>query len=85
MIKVVVKMQVMHDVYFESDISTHPLAVIATKLRKIAEKEFSVYSPVLREWFPEAGVVASIRLHQFYGERLVGFCLSIVNGLTFSW
>ncbi|KAI5655545.1 hypothetical protein M9H77_32732 [Catharanthus roseus] len=64
---------VMHDVYFESDISTHPLAVIATKLRKIAEKEFSVYSPVLREWFPEAGVVASIRLHQFYGERLTPF------------
>ncbi|PWA69505.1 hypothetical protein CTI12_AA296270 [Artemisia annua] len=49
----------------------HPLALLASELRKIAERELSVFSPVLCQWRPDAGIFASVHLHQYYGERLV--------------
>lgn len=78
-------MQALDQIFFGSETErTHPLALLATKLRIIAEKELSVYYPVLCHWYPEAGVVASIKLHQFYGERLVGFCLCIIDVISFT-
>nr|GFC33424.1 hypothetical protein [Tanacetum cinerariifolium] len=49
----------------------HPLALLARELRLIAERELSVFSPVLCQWCPDAGIFASVHLHQYYGERLV--------------
>ncbi|KAI3727581.1 hypothetical protein L6452_16197 [Arctium lappa] len=51
----------------------HPLALLASELRVINERERSVYSPVLCQWCPDAGMVAFLHLHQFYGERLKPF------------
>ncbi|KAL3499395.1 hypothetical protein ACH5RR_038488 [Cinchona calisaya] len=74
--------RVMDKIYFGSEIDrTHPLALLASELRIIAERELSMYYPVLHHWYPEAGIVASIKLHCFYGERLRPFlqgvsCLS---------
>ncbi|KAK0587106.1 hypothetical protein LWI29_017363 [Acer saccharum] len=60
---------------------THPLALLANELRLIAEREFSVFWPVLRHWCSESLMVSAMLLHQFYGERLKPFlkevsCLS---------
>lgn len=72
----------MDQIYFGSETErTHPLALMATKLRIIAEEELNVYYPVLCHLFPEAGVVALIKLHQFYGERLTPF-LKEVSSLS---
>ena len=49
------------------------LAVLANDVRVIAEKELNVYSHVLCDWYPESATIAAKRLHQLYGERLVGF------------
>lgn len=51
----------------------HPLAILASELKVIAEREVSVFSPILSQWCPDAGMVASVYLHKFYGERLVWF------------
>ncbi|GJV03152.1 protein unc-13 homolog isoform X3 [Tanacetum coccineum] len=51
----------------------HPLALLARELRLIAERELSVFSPVLCQWCPDAGIFASVHLHQYYGERLKPF------------
>ncbi|XP_024993695.1 protein unc-13 homolog isoform X2 [Cynara cardunculus var. scolymus] len=48
----------------------HPLALLASELRMINERERSLYSPVLCQWCPDAGMVVSRHLHQFYGKRL---------------
>ncbi|XP_050267137.1 protein unc-13 homolog isoform X2 [Quercus robur] len=54
-------------------LGTHPLALLANELRLIAQREFSVFFPVLRCWCPESGMIAAMRLHQIYGERLKPF------------
>lgn len=54
-------------------LGTHPLALLANELRLIAQREFSVFFPVLCRWCPESGMIAAMRLHQIYGERLVDF------------
>lgn len=54
-------------------LGTHPLALLANELRLIAQKEFSVFFPVLHRWCPESGMIAAMRLHQIYGERLKPF------------
>ncbi|KAK4558132.1 hypothetical protein RGQ29_007763 [Quercus rubra] len=54
-------------------LGTHPLALLANELRLIAQREFSVFFPVLRHWCPESGMIAAMRLHQIYGERLKPF------------
>ncbi|KAL7608412.1 hypothetical protein Lser_V15G09834 [Lactuca serriola] len=51
----------------------HPLAILASELKVIAEREVSVFSPILSQWCPDAGMVASVYLHKFYGERLKPF------------
>ncbi|KVH95450.1 Mammalian uncoordinated homology 13, domain 2 [Cynara cardunculus var. scolymus] len=51
----------------------HPLALLASELRMINERERSLYSPVLCQWCPDAGMVVSRHLHQFYGKRLKPF------------
>ncbi|KAM3687195.1 hypothetical protein ACJW31_10G059700 [Castanea mollissima] len=54
-------------------LGTHPLALLANELRLIAQREFSVFFPVLCRWCPESGMIAAMRLHQIYGERLKPF------------
>ncbi|KAL3647194.1 hypothetical protein CASFOL_008162 [Castilleja foliolosa] len=56
----------------------HPLAILARELRLISEKDFSVFSPVLRRWYPECAMVSAKILHQFYGERLKPFIKGII-------
>ncbi|KAF5800738.1 hypothetical protein HanXRQr2_Chr06g0240081 [Helianthus annuus] len=51
----------------------HPLALLATEVRVVAEREMSVFTPVLFQWCPDAGVVASVHLHQYYGKKLKPF------------
>lgn len=76
----------MDKIYFGSEVDrTHPLALLANELRIIAERELSLYYPVLCHWYPEAGIVASIRLHRFYGERLVGICLELICFFSLLW
>lgn len=58
---------------------SHPLALIATKLKVNAEKELSDYFPVLRHWYPAAARVASLRIHIFYGERLMPYLRNVVS------
>ncbi|KAK1327051.1 hypothetical protein QJS10_CPA01g02426 [Acorus calamus] len=50
----------------------HPLAVLAEELKLISDKEHTVFSPVLREWCPEAGTLSAVIIHQLYGAHLVG-------------
>ncbi|GER43304.1 hypothetical protein STAS_20150 [Striga asiatica] len=56
----------------------HPLAVLASELRLVAEKDLSVFSPILRRWNPDCTMVSAKILHQFYGERLTPF----INDIT---
>ncbi|KAL3818096.1 hypothetical protein ACJIZ3_004001 [Penstemon smallii] len=51
----------------------HPLAILASELRLIADKDLSVFSPVLRRWYPDCAMISAKTLHQFYGERLKPF------------
>ncbi|KAK4389327.1 protein unc-13 [Sesamum angolense] len=55
----------------------HPLAVLASELRLIAEKDLSLFAPVLRSWYPRCAIVSAKTLHQFYGERLKPFLKDI--------
>lgn len=52
---------------------THPLALLANELRLIANRELTVFCPILRHWCPEAGMISAMLLNQLYGERLVRF------------
>nr|XP_027080493.1 protein unc-13 homolog isoform X1 [Coffea arabica] len=71
-------MRVMDNIYFGSEVDrTHPLALLASELKIIAERELSMYYPVLCHWYPQAGIAASIRLHRFYGEKLRPFLQSV--------
>ncbi|KAJ1702222.1 hypothetical protein LUZ63_002001 [Rhynchospora breviuscula] len=58
---------------------SHPLAVIANELDLIAEKEFTKFSTILCSYYSEAGRVAFILLHLFYGERLKPFLEEITH------
>ncbi|XP_011081014.1 uncharacterized protein LOC105164132 isoform X3 [Sesamum indicum] len=55
----------------------HPLAILASELRLIAEKDLSLFAPVLRRWYPRCAIVSAKTLHQFYGERLKPFLKDI--------
>ncbi|KAJ8555736.1 hypothetical protein K7X08_013232 [Anisodus acutangulus] len=55
----------------------HPLALLASELKSIAERQLTVYHPVLRHWCAEAGVVSASKLHRFYGERLEPFLKNV--------
>lgn len=54
-----------------ASLGSHPLALIANELKLIAEEEFTKFSTILCSHYSEAGRVAFIILHLFYGERLV--------------
>lgn len=49
----------------------HPLAILASELKQIAEKDLSIFSPILRRWYPGCAMISAKMLHQLYGERLV--------------
>ncbi|KAI4370060.1 hypothetical protein MLD38_018445 [Melastoma candidum] len=49
---------------------THPLALLADEVKKLAKREYEMFYPVLSQWYPEAGVVSMSQLKKYYGERL---------------
>lgn len=57
----------------------HPLAILASELRQIAEKDLSLFNPVLRRWYPDCAMVTAKMLHQLYGERLKPFLKDITR------
>ncbi|KAG8374878.1 hypothetical protein BUALT_Bualt10G0041300 [Buddleja alternifolia] len=59
----------------------HPLTILASELRLIAEKDLSEFSPVLRHWYPGCAMVSAKKFHQFYGKQLKPF-LKDVTCLT---
>jgi len=48
----------------------HPLTILANELKLVAEKECTVFSPILTKYYPEAQRVALIFLHMLYGKQL---------------
>ncbi|KAF3322467.1 hypothetical protein FCM35_KLT13608 [Carex littledalei] len=58
---------------------SHPLALIANELKLIAEIEFTKFSTILCSNYSEAGRVAFVLLHLFYGERLKQFLEEITH------
>lgn len=50
-----------------------PLALLASELKLIAEKELTQFYPILRQFSPEAGISSALKLHNTFGERLVNF------------
>ncbi|KAJ0962092.1 hypothetical protein J5N97_029920 [Dioscorea zingiberensis] len=57
----------------------HPLAVLANELKRIAEKEGSVFIPILSSHFPQLGMHSSQLLHQLYGDQLRSFLENITH------
>lgn len=51
----------------------HPLALLASELRLISDREITVFCPILCHVLPDAGMLAAKLLHQFYGQRLKPF------------
>ncbi|XP_048131969.1 protein unc-13 homolog isoform X2 [Rhodamnia argentea] len=60
---------------------THGLALLANELNLLAKREFSIFYPVMRNWYPEAGAVSATKLKKYYGERLQPY-LAEVSYLT---
>ena len=61
----------MANTILKSKEKTHPLALLANQLRLVAERELTIFFPVIRQWSPESIMVSVKQLHQYYGERLV--------------
>ncbi|XP_077248543.1 DNA topoisomerase 4 subunit B (DUF810) isoform X2 [Tasmannia lanceolata] len=59
----------------------HPLAILADELKLIAERESTIFSPVLRRWCPESGMLSTMLLHRLYWKRLRPF-LDVVSQLS---
>ncbi|XP_042055617.1 protein unc-13 homolog isoform X3 [Salvia splendens] len=57
----------------------HPLAILASELKQIAEKDLSIFSPILRRWYPECAMISAKMLHQLYGETLKPFMKDITS------
>ncbi|KAL2902508.1 Protein unc-13-like protein [Bienertia sinuspersici] len=55
----------------------HPLALLANAVKSIAEKEFTIFCPVLHEWFPEAGMISATLLYQLFKDKLSSFIQGI--------
>ncbi|XP_020248404.1 uncharacterized protein LOC109825902, partial [Asparagus officinalis] len=57
----------------------HPLIKLANELKIIAEKEFTSFTRVLGQQYPNAGVVSSLLLHHLYGEKLNPFLKGVLE------
>ncbi|XP_031097776.1 protein unc-13 homolog isoform X1 [Ipomoea triloba] len=55
-----------------------PLALLASELKLIAEKELTQFYPILQQFSPEAGIASALKFHKTFGERLEPF----LNGVT---
>ncbi|KAJ8767614.1 hypothetical protein K2173_018172 [Erythroxylum novogranatense] len=51
----------------------HPLAVLANELKLVAEREFTMFYPVLRDFCPDCLKISVVLLHEFYGIKLRPF------------
>ncbi|KMT12138.1 hypothetical protein BVRB_5g100900 [Beta vulgaris subsp. vulgaris] len=71
-------MQVLDSLDHKSNIEgMHPLALLASAVKLIAERELTVFCPVLHLWCPEAGMISATLLHQLFWERLRPFIQGI--------
>ncbi|KAI0520525.1 hypothetical protein KFK09_008001 [Dendrobium nobile] len=59
----------------------HPLALFAKELILFAEKEYTLFTPILCLQYSNAGVVFSVILHQYYLEQLKPF-LEGISGFS---
>ncbi|CAA6666869.1 unnamed protein product [Spirodela intermedia] len=59
--------------YIESSIS----AACERDLKLTADTEFITFTPVLSQWYPEAGIVSAVFLHKLYGKYLMPFLESV--------
>lgn len=72
--------QVANTIDLESKVQrSHPLALLANELRSIAEREVSVFWPVICHWCSEALMISAIMLQQFYRERLKPFLQGVTS------
>ncbi|XP_071702005.1 protein unc-13 homolog isoform X2 [Rutidosis leptorrhynchoides] len=55
----------------------HPLALLASELRLIIEKELTIFSPILSQWCSDASIIAAVHLHKYYGEKLKPFLVDV--------
>jgi len=49
----------------------HPLALLAEEMRKLLEKEATLFVPVLSKWHSQVIVISISLLHKLYGIKLV--------------
>ncbi|XP_051137356.1 protein unc-13 homolog isoform X2 [Andrographis paniculata] len=68
-----------HAVVGSSKDNMHPLVILANELRLIAEKDLSIFTPIILRWCPECAMVSARILHQFYGERLKPFLKEVTT------
>ncbi|XP_010055606.2 protein unc-13 homolog isoform X2 [Eucalyptus grandis] len=65
-------------IHLESKLAkTHSLALLANELNLLAKREFSIFYPVMRNWYPEAGAVSATKLKKYYGERLQPYLVEV--------
>ncbi|XP_022152739.1 uncharacterized protein LOC111020389 isoform X3 [Momordica charantia] len=68
-----------NNVHSQSGERVHSLALLANRLRLVAENEITVFFPALRQLCPDSGIIAAMLLHQYYGERLKPFLKEVSN------
>eukprot|EP01018_Ginkgo_biloba_P012594 Gb_03723 [translate_table: standard] len=51
----------------------HPLTILAEDVKVIAEKDSTIFSPVLSHWNPQSSVISASLLHSLYGKELKPF------------
>lgn len=72
--------QVASTIDLESKVKrSHPLALLANELRSIAERELTVFWPVICHWCSEALTISGIMLHHFYREILKPFLQGVTS------
>ncbi|XP_024044931.1 uncharacterized protein LOC18047529 isoform X3 [Citrus clementina] len=72
--------QVASTIDLESKVQrSHPLALLANELRSIAERELTVFWPVICHWCSEALTISAIMLHHFYREILKPFLQGVTS------
>ncbi|KAL9438601.1 hypothetical protein AB3S75_024301 [Citrus x aurantiifolia] len=72
--------QVASTIDLESKVQrSHPLALLANELRSIAERELTVFWPVICHWCSEALTISAVMLHHFYSEILKPFLQGVTS------
>lgn len=48
----------------------HPLRTLAEDVKNIAQRNSTVFSPVLSRWNPQSSAISASLLHSLYGREL---------------